>query len=87
VAFGQAHAECQKPVTVKLPDGTYRIREPCRDPQGGGGKWETTTRVYKIISDTEFSMTGKYGEFRSRYCPQSDLPEPWKTADRAKSAK
>ncbi len=80
-SFGNAHVECRKPSIRKLTDGSYQIVEQCRDVQGRGGPWGPFTTNYVVISQTEFTLTTKYGKASYRYCAQSDLPDPWNTND------
>ncbi|MBV9459539.1 MAG: hypothetical protein JO141_18745 [Bradyrhizobium sp.] len=76
-SFGNAHTECRKPVAQKLPDGSYKITEQCRDMQGSGGPWTAMAATYVVLSRTEFALTNRYGKFSYRYCERSDLPDPW----------
>lgn len=81
VSFANAHVDCRKPSTRKLTGDSYQIVEQCRDVQGHGGPWRLFTTNYTVLSQTEFTMTTKYGKASYRYCAQSDLPEPWRTID------
>jgi hypothetical protein len=81
ISFGQAHAECRKPVIRKLAEGSYQVTRRCRDMQGQGGPWETFRSSFAIRSRTEFVETTQSGPFSFRYCKQSDLPDPWNTID------
>jgi hypothetical protein len=81
ISFGQAHAECRKPVIRKLAEGSYQTAERCRDMQGRGGRWDTFKSRFAIRSRTEFVETTQFGTFSFRYCEQSDLPDPWNATD------
>jgi|SRR3954470_16920425 hypothetical protein len=82
ISFGQAHAECRKPVIRKLAEGcSYQVTKRCRDVQGRGGPWEISRASFAIRSRMEFVETTQFGTFSFRYCKQSDLPDPWNTID------
>jgi hypothetical protein len=81
VSFGNAHAECRKPSTRKLPDGSYQLTGQCRDMQVDGTRWQKTTENYAVVSPTEVIETNAFGKFQYRYCKQSDLPDPWNAVD------
>jgi hypothetical protein len=77
-----AHAQCRIVEQKKDRDGWYWVTESCKDLRGGAGaKPEKLTQSYKVISRTEYILKNRFGEFRSRYCPQSSLPEPWRKID------
>jgi hypothetical protein len=62
--------------SVRKEAGGYRIERSCEER----GRLETDTSSYRILSATEYIVTygdGLSGHFR--YCPQADLPEPWRT--------
>lgn len=81
ISFGQAHAECRKPVIRKLAEGSYQLIEHCRDRQGRGAPWQTFGSSFALRSRTEFVETTRFGTFSFRYCKQAELPDPWNTID------
>jgi hypothetical protein len=84
ISFGSAHMDCRKPEVRKRADGSYQIKERCRDMQGSGGEWTTLVRAIVILSQTELVMTTPYAKATYRYCKQSELPEPWSKIDLGK---
>jgi hypothetical protein len=64
-----------------LGNNTFRITETCDDSRGD--RKFTSTNVYQIINRTEFlatfSLDETHHENHYRYCPQSSLPEPWRS--------
>jgi hypothetical protein len=81
VSFGNAHVDCRKPSTKKLPDASYQLTRQCRDMQVDGTPWQKITENYAVVSPTEVIETNSFGKFQYRYCKQSDLPDPWNAVD------
>ena len=73
---GGAHMDCGKAKSHQVDATTYKVTTPCRDMQGGSSP-VLMEDTYTVASDHEYSVTNQYGSFKSRYCPQSQLPEPW----------
>jgi hypothetical protein len=66
-------------ITQQQRDGDgLRIVQRCSDPFDDS----TFTQRLRIVLHGEraFSMFTPAGEFRFRHCPQSSMPEPWRTA-------
>lgn len=80
-SFGTAHQECRKPEVQKQPDGSYQIKEQCRDTQVDGTPWEVSTTKADVLSRTRVDQTTPFGKFSFRYCKQASLPEPWASND------
>ncbi|MDI1265725.1 MAG: hypothetical protein PS018_20960 [bacterium] len=57
----------------------YRIEQSCEER----GRQENYTSFYRILSKTEYIVTSGDGSGalsnHYRYCPQSELPEPWRS--------
>ena len=70
-------ATCKPRSVKKIADRAFDITQVCLI------RGETINDVgkYEIVSDQEFVLRNKYGEFRSRFCDQSQLPEPWSKID------
>jgi len=83
-SFGDAHAQCRKWSAKKLADGTFQVKKSCRDAQSAQSRWEAKTETYQIVSRTEFVETNEFGQFRSRYCKQADLPSDWRVINLGK---
>jgi hypothetical protein len=66
---------CSVKSTKPIGNNTYKITELCtkRDAR------ETTIGTYRIISSTEYIFRWDNSEDHFRYCPQSSLPEPWRS--------
>jgi hypothetical protein len=65
----------------RLGNNTFRITQTCDDLRSD--KKFTSTNVYQIINRTEFLATfgldETHHENHYRHCPQSSLPEPWRS--------
>ena len=85
-SFGDAHAQCRRWSAKKLADGTFQVKKSCRDAQSAQNRWEAKTESYQIVSPTEFVETNEFGQFRSRYCKQADLPSDWRVVNLGKKA-
>jgi hypothetical protein len=85
-SFGQAHAQCRRWSAEQQADGTFQVRKSCRDAQSARSRWQTRTETYQIVSRTEFVETNEFGQFRSRYCKQADLPSDWRVVNLGKGA-
>ncbi len=80
-SFGDAHAQCRRWSAKPVADDTFQVKKSCRNAQS---RWESKTETYQIVSRTEFVETNEFGQFRSRYCKQADLPSDWRVVNLGK---
>jgi hypothetical protein len=68
---------CKVVSNKKINDTTYAIKSKCqiRDES------LSISSKYVILSPVEYKETNQNGEFQSRYCEQSQLPDPWRDND------
>lgn len=58
---------------------TFAVTQSCGDALAG---LETAEAVYEIPDNTSFSLVDSHGwEHAARYCPQGEMPEPWRSQD------
>jgi hypothetical protein len=59
-------------------DGSFAVTEEWRDLQGGE-RAKPQVRKFNlwVLGATEFVIKGAPRDYRARYCPQSELPDPW----------
>jgi hypothetical protein len=63
---------------------TYRVTESCTEAEGFATREgaQTSVRTYDIADSESFSAKSDNGwGNNARFCPQSSLPEPWRTND------
>jgi hypothetical protein len=62
---------------LSLGSGTFKISQVCeiRDER------IENVGTYRVLNDHEYVLNNKFGEFHSRFCEQSLLPEPWSKVD------
>ena len=66
---------------VRTDEGRDNVTQVCRDIQSGHA--ETSTVDFDIKSPTAYSAVNTTYEWShsARHCPQSQLPEPWRSND------
>jgi hypothetical protein len=74
--WGSSMDGCKVLSNKKVNDSTYSIKSKCTER----GETFTIADTYTIISSTEYKRVNA-GSSQSRYCAQSQLPEPWRTND------
>ena len=79
--FGAARENCDFDRIVRTAPATYTVAQTCIDIQGGSA--ESSTVVFEIESPTAFSGDNRTYDWKysARHCPQSELPEPWRSND------
>lgn len=66
----------------KVGPTTYQVTQTVEFLRGGGGApSKPEVQVYEVPSSTAFSFKNAAGSFSFRYCPQSSLPDPWRSND------
>jgi hypothetical protein len=64
---------------VMEDDGEYEFSEECSEIQSGS-TFSNSGRV-AISGDRHFTLIYDYGSTSYHHCPQSELPEPWRSND------
>jgi hypothetical protein len=76
--LGAAHTQIRKTTVRRAQDGSFAVTEEWVDLQGGE---RTKPQVRKfnlrVLGSTEFIIKGSPRDYQARYCPQSELPDPW----------
>jgi hypothetical protein len=72
-SFGAGCSAKAKPVDRQ----TFKISEVCRTRD----EFAKSVGIYRVLNDKEYVLNNEYGEFHSRFCEQSQLPEPWSQND------
>jgi len=72
-AMGAGRELCQFQSIERLSGSRYRVRENCQE----NGEQIV---LYEILGQDRYRRTSPTGlAYAARYCPQSQLPPPWKT--------
>ena len=76
-----ARENCSFNRIVRTGEGRYRVTQVCTDIQSGHS--ESSTADFDIKSPTAYSAVNTTYDWShsARHCPQSQLPEPWRSND------
>ncbi len=79
--IGGSQDRCEFKRIEQRDDTTFIVIQECGDLRGGGS--DTSEMTYTIASPTAFRVVhNEYGwEYTAEHCPQSALPEPWRSND------
>lgn len=73
-----AHINTKYKRVEKIGQTTYRVVEDNIDLNTN--KAFSTTVVYEVTNPTSYRVTTQYGTTSARLCPQSSLPDLWRTS-------
>lgn len=79
--IGGSQEICEFKRIEQHDDTTFVVTQECGDIRGG--EREADELTYTVSSPTAFRVVhNEYGwEYTAEYCPQSALPEPWRSND------
>ncbi len=79
--FGAARGNCDFNRIARTGPNTYSVTQTCTDIHGGSA--EPSTVVFEIQNRTAFLAVDRTNDWKysARHCPQTRLPEPWRSND------